>query len=49
MYFECFEKDPSQTVVVDMTKLQIVEVTRKKTRKSLKEVLADGRKGSDYA
>lgn len=43
------KKDPSQTVVVDMTKLQIVEVTRKKTRKSLKEVLADGRKGSDYA
>ena len=31
--------DPSLAIVVDMTKLQIVEVTRKKTRKSLKETL----------
>lgn len=31
--------DPSLAIVVDMTKLQIVEVTRKKTRRSLKEIL----------
>ena len=31
--------DPSLANVVDMTKLQIVEVTRKKTRRSLKETL----------
>lgn len=31
--------DPSLAIVVDMTKLQIVEVTRRKTRRSLKETL----------
>lgn len=30
-------RDPVQTVLVDMTKLQLVEVTRKKVRKPLKE------------
>lgn len=42
----CLKKDPSQAVVVDMTKLQIVEVTRKKTRKSLKELLTEQSAGS---
>ncbi|WP_411335395.1 ribonuclease E/G [Ruminococcus gauvreauii] len=33
----CCRKDPVRTNVVDMTRLQIVEITRKKTRKSLHE------------
>lgn len=36
---EYLKQDPSLAVVVDMTKLQIVEVTRRKTRKSLQEIL----------
>lgn len=46
---ECLKNDPSQTLVVDMTKLQIVEVTRKKTRKSLKELLIEMHTGSRKA
>lgn len=37
------KQDPSLAIVVDMTKLQIVEVTRKKTRKSLYETLIKGK------
>jgi ribonuclease G len=33
-------KDPVQTILVDMTQLQLVEVTRKKVRKPLKEVIS---------
>ena len=32
-------QDPIQTVLVDMTKLQLIEVTRKKVRKPLYEAL----------
>lgn len=34
---EQFQKDPVKTVVVDMTKLHLVEITRKKVRKPLHE------------
>lgn len=41
---EAFEKelrkDPVQTILVDMTQLQLVEVTRKKVRKPLKETIS---------
>lgn len=33
-------KDPVQTILVDMTQLQLVEVTRKKVRKPLKEAVS---------
>lgn len=33
------QKDPIATVLVDITKLQLVEVTRKKVRKPLKEAI----------
>lgn len=33
------KKDPIETILVDMTKLQFVEITRKKIRKPLKEAL----------
>lgn len=36
-----FAKDPVKTILVDMTKLGLVEVTRKKVRKSLYEQLKD--------
>ena len=36
---ECFKQDPVLTNVIDVTKLGLVEVTRKKTYKSLKELL----------
>ena len=32
-------KDPISTTLVDITKLQLVEVTRKKVRKPLKEAI----------
>lgn len=35
------KKDPIQTVFIDVTKLQLVEITRKKIRKTLKESLRD--------
>ena len=34
---ELAKKDPIETVVIDMTPLGIVEITRKKTRKPLAE------------
>ena len=34
------EKDPIQTTLVDVTPLQLVEITRKKVRKPLHEVVA---------
>ena len=34
------KKDPIRTVVVDMTPLNLVEVTRKKVRKPLHEEMA---------
>ena len=37
-YFRgCLQQDPIQTTLVDVTKLQLVEVTRKKVRKPLQE------------
>lgn len=36
-----FAKDPVKTILVDMTKLGLVEVTRKKVRKSLYEQIKD--------
>ncbi|WP_230399923.1 ribonuclease E/G [Novisyntrophococcus fermenticellae] len=39
MLAEYLKQDPSLAVVADMTKLQIVEVTRRKTRKCLQEIL----------
>ena len=33
------KKDPIATTLVDMTKLQLVEVTRKKVRKPLHELM----------
>ncbi|MCH1983523.1 ribonuclease E/G [Ruminococcus sp. OA3] len=36
----CCKKDPVKTNVIDMTRLQIVEITRKKTRKSLHEQIS---------
>ena len=36
-----FSKDPVKTILVDMTKLGLVEVTRKKVRKSLYEQIKD--------
>ena len=36
-----FAKDPVKTILVDMTKLGLVEVTRKKVRKSLYEQIRD--------
>ena len=36
----CCRKDPVKTNVVDMTRLQITEITRKKTRKSLYEQIS---------
>lgn len=38
---EAVSRDPVQTTVVDMTKLGLVEVTRKKTRKSLADQLKE--------
>ena len=35
-----FADDPVKTEAVDITKLGIMEITRKKTRRSLKEQLA---------
>lgn len=35
------KKDPIETILVDMTKLQLVEITRKKIRKPLKEAFED--------
>ena len=34
------EKDPIQTTFVDVTPLQLVEITRKKVRKPLHELLS---------
>ena len=41
-----FAKDPVKTILVDMTKLGLVEVTRKKVRKSLYEQIKDAQ---DYS
>lgn len=41
-----FAKDPVKTILVDMTKLGLVEVTRKKVRKSLYEQIRDAQ---DYS
>ena len=41
-----FAKDPVKTILVDMTKLGLVEVTRKKVRKSLYEQINDAQ---DYS
>lgn len=41
-----FAKDPVKTILVDMTKLGLVEVTRKKIRKSLYEQIKDAQ---DYS
>ena len=41
-----FAKDPVKTILVDMTKLGLVEVTRKKDRKSLYEQIKDAQ---DYS
>ena len=41
-----FAKDPVKTILVDMTKLGLVEVTRKKVRKSLDEQIKDAQ---DYS
>lgn len=38
----CCKKDPVKTTVVDMTKLGLVELTRKKIRKPLREQLGKG-------
>ena len=35
----CLEQDPIQTTLVDVTPLQLVEVTRKKVRKPLHEMI----------
>ncbi len=40
----CCAKDPVQTTVVDMTRLGLVEVTRKKIRKPLREQIQKGDK-----
>ncbi len=39
-------KDPVQTILVDMTGLQLVEVTRKKVRKPLREVVASAKEAN---
>ena len=39
---EELKKDPVKTVLVDMTKLGLVEITRKKVRKPLHEVYGGG-------
>ena len=39
---EELKKDPVKTVLVDMTKLGLVEITRKKVRKPLHEVCGRG-------
>ncbi len=39
---EELKKDPVKTVLVDMTKLGLVEITRKKVRKPLHEVYGRG-------
>ena len=36
-----FAKDPVRTILVDMTKLELIEVTRKKVRKSLYEQIKE--------
>ena len=36
-----FAKDPVRTILVDMTKLGLIEVTRKKVRKSLYEQIKE--------
>jgi ribonuclease G len=41
------DRDPIQTVLVDMTKLQFVEVTRKKVRRPLHETIATKEKESN--
>ncbi|MCL2864330.1 MAG: ribonuclease E/G [Lachnospiraceae bacterium] len=38
----CLAKDPIQTTYVDMTALQLVEITRKKIRKPLRETVIGG-------
>ena len=39
-------KDPVQTILVDMTGLQLVEVTRKKVRKPLREVVVSAKEAN---
>ena len=41
-------KDPVQTILVDMTGLQLVEVTRKKVRKPLREVVASAKEANRW-
>ena len=41
---DLFSQDPIKTVLVDMTALNLVEVTRKKIRKPLFEQLAQAKK-----
>ena len=40
---ELVQKDPVPTRIVDMTKLGLVEITRKKIRKTLREQWMSGR------
>jgi ribonuclease G len=42
-------KDPIQTTFIDMTALNLAEITRKKIRRPLHEALADSHRGGNHA